>query len=103
MAKFAKSNKKSSPEVSDQSREALEETVEATPSVARYLSTLKFKRATFGGVDEADVWKKIEKLCELYEESIYTERAEKKKLEQAMALIRARAAAARAKEGNADG
>lgn len=99
MAKFAKSNKKSNPEVSDQSREALAE-AENTPSVARYLSDLKFKRASFGGVDEADVWKKIEKLCELYEESIYTERAERRKLEQAMAMIRARAAASRAKEGS---
>ena len=72
--------------------------MENTPSVARYLSDLKFKRASFGGVDEADVWKKIEKLCELYEESIYTERAERRKLEQAMAMIRARAAASRAKE-----
>lgn len=98
MAKFAKSKKKSNPEVSDQSREALAEAVENTPSVARYLSDLKFKCASFGGVDEADVWKKIEKLCELYEESIYTERAERRKLEQAMAMIRARAAASRAKE-----
>ena len=102
MAKFAKNSKNKQPNSADLSREALAE-AENTPSVARYLSTLKFRRVTFGGVDEADVWKKIEKLCELYEESIYTERAEKKKLEQAMALIRARAAAARAKEGNADG
>ena len=98
MAKFAKNNKKSEPEVSDQSREALVEATDATPAVARYLSTLKFKRAAFGGVDEADVWKKLEKLCELYEESIYAERVEKRKLEQALAVIRARAAAARTKE-----
>lgn len=103
MAKFAKSPKNNQSEAPDQSREALAEAVEGTPSVARYLSTLKFKRATFGGVDEADVWKKIEKLCELYEESIYTERTEKKKLEQAMAVIRARAMAARAKEDSANG
>lgn len=93
MAKFAKSNRKSNPGVSEQSREALAEAVEDTPSVARYLSGVKFKRAAFGGVDEADVWKKIEKLCELYEESIYTERSERRKLEQALAMIRARAAA----------
>lgn len=93
MAKFAKSPKNQSNSAQD--RDSLVLDTESTPAVSRYLSTLKFKRATFGGVDEADVWKKLEKLCELYEDALYTERTQKDKLEQAMALIRARAAAAR--------
>lgn len=92
MAKFAKSPNNAP---SAQSRENLALETESTPAVARYLSTLKFKRATFGGVDEADVWKKLETLCQIYEDAIYTERVQKEKLEQAMALIRARAAAAK--------
>lgn len=95
MAQFQK-NRKGEP--SEQSRENLALQTEGTPSVSRYLSGLKFKRTPFGGVDEADVWKKIEKLCELYEESIYTERTERKKLEQTLAMLRARAMAAKARE-----
>lgn len=98
MAKFAKSSKRNHRNATGQSRENLALEPEVTAVVARYLSQLKFRRATFGGVDEADVWKKIEKLCELYEEAIYTERAERKKLEQALATIRDRTMAARAKE-----
>lgn len=97
MAKFAKSNKNNQNDSANQSRDNQALAAEGTPSVARYLSELKFKRAPFGGVDEADVWKKIERLCELYEESIYTERAQKQKLEQALAMIRARAMAAQRK------
>lgn len=38
-------------------------------AVAKYLKDLKFKRR-LGGVDEADVWKKIERLCQLYEDAL---------------------------------
>lgn len=41
--------------------------------IARYLRQLRFKKKLFG-VDEADVWKKIEKLNEMYEAAILAER-----------------------------
>ena len=44
------------------------------PAVAAYLGKLRFKRRVFGGVDEADVWRKIEKLNGLYEEALRAER-----------------------------
>lgn len=47
--------------------------------ISEYLKELKFAPRVMG-VDEADVWKKIEKLCELYEMELATERAKNKKL-----------------------
>lgn len=51
---------------------------DAAPSprqaAAAYLGKLRFKRRVFGGVDEADVWRKIEKLNGLYEEALRAER-----------------------------
>ena len=41
--------------------------------IARYLKQLHFKKRLFG-VDEADVWKKIEKLNEMYEDAVLAER-----------------------------
>ncbi len=35
--------------------------------VAQYIKSMKFKKKTFGGVDEADVWKQIEELHKEYE------------------------------------
>ena len=35
--------------------------------VARYIEGMRFKKKLFGGVDEADVWKKIEALHKEYE------------------------------------
>lgn len=34
--------------------------------VAEFLKKMKFKKVTFGGLSEKDVWKKIEKLNEEY-------------------------------------
>lgn len=42
-------------------------------AVSKYLGELKFLPRLMG-VDEADVWKKIEKLCELYENTLTEER-----------------------------
>lgn len=42
-------------------------------AVSRYLGQLKFAPRLFG-VDEADVWKKIQRLCELYEDALEEER-----------------------------
>lgn len=41
----------------------------------KWLCNVKFRRALFGGVDETDVWKKIEELNGLYEAALRAERA----------------------------
>ncbi|MCF0259257.1 MAG: hypothetical protein HUJ54_05305 [Erysipelotrichaceae bacterium] len=43
--------------------------------IASFLKTVKFKRKLFGGVDEKDVWKKIDELNELYKAELRAERA----------------------------
>ena len=48
-------------------------------AISAYLKKLKFAPRVMG-VDEADVWKKIEKLCELYEDALIVEREKNKKL-----------------------
>lgn len=40
-----------------------------------WLKTVKFKPAVFGGVNESDVWKKLEQLNRLYEAALIAERA----------------------------
>ena len=50
-------------------------------AVAKWLSEVKFSSAVFG-VDPVDVWRKIEKLCELYEAALDAERARNAKLER---------------------
>lgn len=49
-------------------------------AVSRYLSKVSFSYR-FNGVDEADVWRKIEKLCELYEDALADEREKRQRLE----------------------
>ncbi len=44
-------------------------------SVAAWLKTVKFKKRLLGGVDEADVWKKIGELNALYEAALDAEHA----------------------------
>lgn len=46
--------------------------------ISDWLKTVKFKRKLLGGVDEADVWKKIEELNALYEKILYAERCKNK-------------------------
>ena len=43
--------------------------------VARWLASVKFKKKLLGGLDPADVWKKLEELNALYENAIVAERA----------------------------
>jgi len=43
--------------------------------IYEWLSNLKFRKKTFGGVDEADVWSKIGELNALYEKLLLAERA----------------------------
>ncbi len=44
-------------------------------SIKSWLEEVRFKKAFFGGVDEADVWKKIGELNSLYESALRAERA----------------------------
>lgn len=50
-------------------------------AISQYLSKVKFA-PRFSGVDEADVWRKLEKLCELYEDALTAERMRSAQLEQ---------------------
>lgn len=43
--------------------------------IAEWLDTVSFKRVRFGGIDEADVWKKIEELNRMYEKMLIAERS----------------------------
>lgn len=40
-----------------------------------WLQTVKFRKVLFGGIDEAQMWKKLEELDRLYEAAISAERA----------------------------
>lgn len=57
-----------------QSRADLQSNPEYT-KIAAYLSGVKFRKRLFGGLDPADVWKKIEELNALYEDALVAERA----------------------------
>lgn len=43
--------------------------------IQKWLKTVRFKRSLLGGVNEADVWKKIGELNSLYESALSAERA----------------------------
>lgn len=43
--------------------------------IRNWLKEVRFKKAVFGGVEESDVWKKIEELNTLYEAALSAERA----------------------------
>ena len=43
--------------------------------IQKWLKQVRFKKAFFGGVDEADLWKKIAELNSLYEAALSAERA----------------------------
>lgn len=48
---------------------------EARESILSWVKGLKFKKKLFGGVDEADVLKKMEELNDLYERALLQQRA----------------------------
>ena len=50
--------------------------------ISDYLKKLRFQTTLVGGVDEVDVWKKIEKLCELYADALTQERGRCEKLQR---------------------
>ena len=43
--------------------------------IAKWLRKLKFRKRLFGGVSEANVWRRIGELNELYERALIAERA----------------------------
>ncbi len=43
--------------------------------IVRWFRTVKFRRTAFGGVDEVQLWKKLEELYGLYGNAIRAERA----------------------------
>ena len=43
--------------------------------IAAWLQKVKFRKKIFGGVDEADVWQKINALNDMYKEAWIAERA----------------------------
>lgn len=50
-------------------------TGEIQEEIIRWIKNVKFKRRIFGGIDEADVLKKLEELNSLYEKALLNERA----------------------------
>ena len=54
----------------------------------QWLDTVKFRKVLFGGVDEVQLWKKLEELDRLYESALVAERARYDALleEQTMAV-----------------
>ena len=51
--------------------------------ISSYLKSLKFKKKIIGGIDEADVWKKIKKLDELYQKELdYMKKEYEEKLQK---------------------
>ena len=55
--------------------------------VSLFLKKLRFKRKLFGGLDEADVWKKLEELQQLYRKAFDEQNAKIRELEQLFLLI----------------
>lgn len=43
--------------------------------IQSWLRQVRFKKTVFGGVDEADVWKKLSELNSIYEAALSAERA----------------------------
>lgn len=56
-------------------------------AISQYLSKVKFASRMMG-VDEVDVWRKLEKLCELYEDALTAERMKSAQLEQDYDILR---------------
>lgn len=48
---------------------------EQEEKITSFLQKLKFRRRIFGGVDEKDVWQKIQQLNDMYSQALIAERA----------------------------
>lgn len=80
---MAKTKEKKQAELAQQARNR-----ELWP-VARFLKELRLKHRLFG-VDEADVWQNIQRLCQLYEDALEAHRAKTEVLEQKFLAMEAR-------------
>lgn len=49
--------------------------IEEQKQITKWLEGLRFKKQVFGGVNEQDVWKKLEELNGMYETVLIAERA----------------------------
>ena len=67
--------KKSGKKAEMEANAAKSEIVAEEKAVLDWIENVKFKRRRFGGVDEADVWRKIEELNRLYEKLLIADRA----------------------------
>lgn len=47
---------------------------ENTKKIAEWLGKVRFRNKFFGGIDEQDVWKKINELNDMYENALEAER-----------------------------
>lgn len=72
MAKRSKDKAPRRPEPGGQSRLRLNPAQEA---IGPWLSKLRFRRQLIGGLSEADVWKRIAELNDMYEAALCAERA----------------------------
>lgn len=59
---------------------------EEMQTISAYLADMQFKKRLWG-VDEADVWRKIEKLCEYYEHALNYERARAERAQAQMTCL----------------
>lgn len=59
--------------------------------ISKYLGQLQFKPRLWG-VDEMEVWRALEKLTELYEDALTTERVRRQLAQRALEAIRSREA-----------
>lgn len=90
--------KANSPESQEKQKQLTEQTQSRQLwAISKFLGEIKFRKRLFG-VDEADVWRKIERLCELYEDALTAERAKSDQLDQKLKAIRARAMAMKAEK-----
>lgn len=64
----------SSSEGSRQKESATEPINQEHREIMKWFQSVKFRRVFFGGVDENDVWRKLEKLNQHYEAAIRAER-----------------------------
>ena len=64
-------------------------------AVAKFIATLRFRRS-FRGLEEEDVWRAMERLSNLYEDALATERGKRELAERKLEALRSR-------EGCADG
>lgn len=65
---------RSAPRVSAPPRDTVPETATPLDEAAAWLKAVRFKKRAFGGVDERDVWKKLNELNAIYVRAVEAER-----------------------------